>query len=828
MGGSVPDFRIHNVQRRQGKEIPPAHVHLKLLGPDSSRQVARERVAEVGGLQPQVLGVPQEVGTRLVVPVGPVPVVGPGAGGIGVLRRPAPLGEFVEPVPERRDRAREHVLLDLRCALELEPRVEPPDRGPQVEGADQVRPVVLLDPAPVVGVDIPVAVDVLKPDVPRSGPREDRLGVVDLLLGAVDPVGDEVETGSHWLALVLLPLGNALRLGEEFDLVLRVGQVHPAAERHVRGYVLRVGDLSLEALAVDPTDVLAGEGEAPGARDLLVPEPQNVVPVLPEVGQVKGEPLVENGALQAHVELGGNLPGNVRVRDAGLRDLILELVPERDLTAESERPQELKGLDLVVPDLPEGGAQLQPVEDPAGGVAEPLFLSHSPAGRHRGEEPEPVALGEDVGPVVPGHHLQEIFFLVVVVRAAEEIQARGVPALSVNVLLHRPARKEVVQLRSREEATEGKHVFPALPLVFAPEKQASVVAPKIVLVRGRRPNQGVADRLVPLRETGVGHADLGARENGVAVVVPGSVPVVERPGLLEALVVLELMIVGDRPLRRPSLNPGHVEIQREVALDEVELLVVESGLVRNDRVDALLLGRPRFSRRPERRVDRLSALEHLPGRVLAPCPGGRVPAFQSAVQVEPDRQVVEGLHVDVAANAELVVPGSAVDQDSVLGRPLHRDPVPDRLAPAGDRRGGLQLARKVLEARLVPVRIKALEAARRAVAMLLDRLLRIGGRIPRILLHFVAHLHPRSGVGHLGHDRRLGERSLDVYVNLSLAGRPPLGLHENHAVGRPRPVDGRRRVLQHRHALDVRRVEAREPALPSRHPVDHHERVVVV
>src|SRR5205823_9532071 len=124
--------------------------------------------------------------------------------------------------------------------------------------------------------------------------------------------------------------------------------------------LLAPADGAVIAPARDLPDVLArqGNGGRLGHRGVAVP--QNVVAPLPEVVEHHGEPVLEQGAVEADVELLRDLPGDVRVGGPRLEDALHLGVAAEDVpAAESVRGEVLPGVDPVVPGLAPRAAPLE-------------------------------------------------------------------------------------------------------------------------------------------------------------------------------------------------------------------------------------------------------------------------------------------------------------------------------------------------------------------------------------------------------------------------------------------------------------------------------------
>src|SRR5207249_10960209 len=132
---------------------------------------------------------------------------------------------------------------------------------------------------------------------------------------------------------------------------------------------------------------------------------------LPEVIEHHGEAVLEQGAVEADVDLLRDLPSNEGVGSPGLVDALHFGVPPEDVpAAESVSGQVLPGVNPVVPGLAPRAAHLEIVEE-RHVVTKERLVRDTPSRRHGREQTEALASRKDVGAVQAPDELEEVFVL---------------------------------------------------------------------------------------------------------------------------------------------------------------------------------------------------------------------------------------------------------------------------------------------------------------------------------------------------------------------------------------------------------------------------------
>ena len=230
-----------------------------------------------------------------------------------------------------------------------------------------------------------------------------------------------------------------------------------------------------------------------------------------------GQPVLQQGRVEADVELPSDLPRDVGIGCAGLKHTLhFGVAAEYEPATEPVGGQILPFGDAVVPRLAPRGAQLQIVEQ-RDAVAEERLLGDAPSHRHGREEPETLVDREDVRAVVASHQLDQVLVLEGVVDAREVVLPRRDPRRATAGLPEIAAGEQLVHLIRYEVVTEPSEARAVFLLTLGPGQDADRVPPELAVIFGDQVQQNAGGPQVPFAELGRAESPLACLQHRLAI-----------------------------------------------------------------------------------------------------------------------------------------------------------------------------------------------------------------------------------------------------------------------------------------------------------------------
>ena len=575
------------------------------------------------------------------------------------------------------------------------------------------------------------------------------------------------------------------------------------------------------------SEVLLRKGQAGIRRDGRVAGDQDVPAVRPEVVALQGELAAQETGDETKVPGRGLLPGDVRVgRTRFLEALNRGIIKVRSVIRKLVLGHVLVGCDIVVTHHTPGSLELEEAHRALQGLPEVLF-GEDPAGGDTGEETPAVTGREIHGTIVAPGEFSQVFLLVVVVHAAEEVHAGlGVGVTGVVLVLGLGgAGEQFGNGRGKVIRPGSGHVAEiVLHLLVGGE------GIDMVMVRER---PAIADPSIQRDRPGVGRGIVHPDDTRVVVtidiLVGGAVVLVQVEGLAHGLGIREHHVQGGVSFQVQARGQDiQVDVQERLQGEDVpDGVAVARGIRHHDGgvVREAVIAGARKTVRIEGSRAREGGQEVREQVVRGGVAPLAVLLAAQDVQGHADGLVQLGVHI--RDELVLVIPIRAVLVNGVLGHVLgggvEGDPVGTAaqgnavLGLSGPLLGGLAppVGARVID-RIVPGEIVVQHFLRVGLAGLGVTLLGV------ILIHIGAVL---ISVQHLGDAGRLGKGVAAVVAHPDLSFGTTLGGHEDDAVRSAGAVNGGGSILQDGNALDVLGVQAGEVTVGD--AVHHDERAGV-